>query len=118
MFVRKYKIELEKELKKWEEWILLHWKSHKKPLWTGYWEDQCSTTTRHYFEMIVAIIWITQGAKGCTCYKNSPILQDRVANYFMTKGAIEACETITLEATKNGNFDTNLPLTKPRKLLI
>jgi hypothetical protein len=126
MLARKYKIELEAAIIELEKHILSHWKGHKKPLWTHTWEEQLDAgfheqgrvQYRYELELIVAIIWITQGAKGCTCYASSPVLQDRVANYFMLKGAIEACSTMIKEILGTCNPEENLPLTKPRKLLI
>ena len=118
MFARQYKAELIPELKAWEDKILTHWKAHKKPFWNHTWEERTTTATRHNFEIIVATIWITQGARGCTCYKKSPVLQDAVANYFMTRGSILACDVIINEELGNGDIEPNSPITKPRKLLL
>ena len=118
MFVRKYKEELIPNLKEWEKKILSHWKGHGKPYWTDPWEQRTTRETRHDFEVIVAITWITQGARGCRCFNNSPVLQDYVANYFLTRGSIEACDIIINNEIQDKDFDPNLPLVKPRKLLL
>jgi len=118
MFIRKYKAELLPNLEYWHSRIMTHWVGHRRPYWTDLWEKRVTKNNRNDLEFIVATTWITQGAKGCSCYKKSPVLQDAVANYFMTKGAVEACDVIINETLKNGNFDPNLPNTKPRKLLL